>query len=91
MLLLRMMTDTEGQKRNRRQVLFGCPINARCLLLALLTLLVACFSVAPDGGAYTAANVLLINAYHPGYRWSDQLVNPDIAYEKMVDLKECTL
>lgn len=51
--------------------------NARRLLSAISALAVMlsgfCFPV-PNGHASTRANVLMINSYHFGYRWSDQVV-----------------
>ncbi len=69
-----MMTDPEGKPLNPWRVFLGLSIGTRCLLLVLLTLLSGHASFIKDGRASTPASVLLINAYHPGYRWSDQLV-----------------
>ncbi|MCB2148564.1 MAG: PAS domain S-box protein [Deltaproteobacteria bacterium] len=68
------MADHKGKRHHSRWVSFRFFINTPCLFLVFLLLLGVSSLNVPDGCASPPVNVLLINAYHPGYRWSDELV-----------------
>lgn len=74
-----MINTSTGKRHHGWCVLFGFFPYARYLLFTLLAwaiiLPIGLFLFTADAHPSTPANVLLIDAYHPGYRWSDQVVS----------------
>lgn len=69
--------DAPGRRPHQGRVRFDRFMNGGLPIIILLAWATAFFVFSPfvsNGHASTPAAVLMINAYHPGYRWSDQLV-----------------
>jgi hypothetical protein len=69
-----MILFPSGKAYRSRFSNFGLRTNLKSVLLNVAVLLFICLALIADCCASTPVNVLLINAYHPGYRWSDRLV-----------------